>query len=135
MAETFMMEGGEGLKAAVEGPMGETVMAGGGEGLKAAERADLELKGLGISDLISSALGREGHSANANAMALSSALRSIRAPEKHVDSTESEMPNDHTQVITKNRTNTHEDSRGWSKPPERPGCRPCREDHIPNYNY
>ena len=55
MAETFMMEGGEGLKAAVEGLMGETVVAGGGEDLKAAERVDLELEGLGISDLINSA--------------------------------------------------------------------------------
>ena len=35
--------------------MGETFMVEGGEGLKAAKRADLELEGLGMSDLISSA--------------------------------------------------------------------------------
>ena len=35
--------------------MGETFMVEGGEDLKAAERADLELEGPGISDLISSA--------------------------------------------------------------------------------
>ena len=35
--------------------MGETFMVEGGEGLKAAERADLELEGPRISDLISSA--------------------------------------------------------------------------------
>ena len=35
--------------------MGETYMVEGGEGLKAAERANLELKGQGMSDLISSA--------------------------------------------------------------------------------
>ena len=35
--------------------MGETFIVEGGEGLKAAERADLELKGSGMSDLISSA--------------------------------------------------------------------------------
>ena len=35
--------------------MGETFMVEGGEGLKAAERADLELEGPGMSDLISSA--------------------------------------------------------------------------------
>ena len=40
---------------AAEGTMGETFMVEGGEGLKAAERADLELEGPGISDLISSA--------------------------------------------------------------------------------
>ena len=34
--------------------MGETFMVEGGEGLKAAEWADLELKGPGMSDLISS---------------------------------------------------------------------------------
>ena len=55
MSETFMMEGGEGLKAAAEGSMGETFVAGGGEGLEAIERADLELEGPGMSDLISSA--------------------------------------------------------------------------------
>ena len=37
-----------------EGPMEETFMVEGGEGLKAAEQADLELKDPGISDLISS---------------------------------------------------------------------------------
>ena len=36
--------------------MGETFILEGGEGLKAAERVDLELEGPGISDLISSAL-------------------------------------------------------------------------------
>ena len=40
---------------AAEGPMGETFMVEGGEGLKAAERADLELEGPGMSYLISSA--------------------------------------------------------------------------------
>ena len=40
---------------AMEGPMGETFMVEGGEGLKTAELADFELDGLGISDLISSA--------------------------------------------------------------------------------
>ena len=35
--------------------MGETLMVEGGEGLKAADRADLELEGPGISDLINSA--------------------------------------------------------------------------------
>ena len=35
--------------------MGKTFMVEGGEGLKAAERADLELKVPGMSDLISSA--------------------------------------------------------------------------------
>ena len=35
--------------------MGETFMVEGGEGLKTAERADLKLEGSGISDLISSA--------------------------------------------------------------------------------
>ena len=55
MAETFMMEGGEGLKAAAEGPRGGTFMVEGGEGHRAAERADLKLEGLGTSDLISSA--------------------------------------------------------------------------------
>ena len=40
---------------AAEGPMGETFMVEGGEGLKAAERDDPELEGPGISDLISSA--------------------------------------------------------------------------------
>ena len=39
---------------AAEGPMGEIFIVEGGEGLKAAERIDLELEGLGISDLISS---------------------------------------------------------------------------------
>ena len=34
--------------------MGETFMVEGGEGLKTTERADLELEGPGISDLISS---------------------------------------------------------------------------------
>ena len=55
MAETFMTEGGEGLKAAAESSMEETFVAGGGEGLEAAERVDLELEGPGISYLISSA--------------------------------------------------------------------------------
>ena len=76
-------------------------MVEGGEGLKTAERVDLELEGPGLSDLISSAYGRGEHSANARAMALSSALRSIRALEKHVDKAESEIPNDLTQVISK----------------------------------
>ena len=40
---------------AAEGPRGETFMVEGGEALKAAERADLELEGPGRSDLISSA--------------------------------------------------------------------------------
>ena len=40
---------------AKEGPMGEAFIVEGGEGLKTAERADLELEGPGISDLISSA--------------------------------------------------------------------------------
>ena len=40
---------------AAEGPMGETFIVEGGEGLKTAERANLELEGPGISDLISSA--------------------------------------------------------------------------------
>ena len=35
--------------------MGETFMVEEGEGLKVAERADLELEGAGMSDLISSA--------------------------------------------------------------------------------
>ena len=35
--------------------MGEAFIVEGGEGLKAAERVDLELEGPGISDLISSA--------------------------------------------------------------------------------
>ena len=38
-----------------EGPMGDTFIVEGGEGLKTVERADLELEGPGISDLISSA--------------------------------------------------------------------------------
>ena len=78
-------------------------MVEGGEGLKAAERADLELEGPGISDLISSAQGRGGHSASASAMMLSSALRSIRAPERQVDSAESEIPNDPIKIIPKTK--------------------------------
>ena len=35
--------------------MGETFMVEGGEGLKASERADLEFEGPGMSNLISSA--------------------------------------------------------------------------------
>ena len=38
-----------------EGPIEETLMVEGGEGLKAVERADFELEGPGMSDLISSA--------------------------------------------------------------------------------
>ena len=53
MAETFMMELGEGLKAAAEGSIGETFLAGGGKDLEAAERADLKLEGPRMSDLIS----------------------------------------------------------------------------------
>ena len=66
----------------------------GGEGLKAAEWVDLELEGPGISDLISSAKGRGGHSANSCAMTLSSGLRSGRSPKKHKNNAELEMPND-----------------------------------------
>ena len=40
---------------AAEGPMGETFIVEGGEGLKAAERVDLELEGPRVSDLINSA--------------------------------------------------------------------------------
>ena len=40
---------------AAEGSMGEIFIVEGGEGLKEAEWIDLELEGLGISDLISSA--------------------------------------------------------------------------------
>ena len=79
--------------------MGETFMVEGGEGLKAAERADLELEGPGISDLISSAYGRGGHSANASAMMLSLGLRSGRAPERHVDRAELEISNDLINII------------------------------------
>ena len=81
--------------------MGETLIVAGGEGLKASERVDLKLEGLGMSDLISSAYGRAGHSANASATTLSSVLRLIRAPEKHEDDAESEIFNDPTQVIPK----------------------------------
>ena len=38
---------------AAEGPTGENFIVEGGEGLKAAERVDLKLEGPGISDLIS----------------------------------------------------------------------------------
>ena len=40
---------------ATEGPIGDTFIVEGGEGLKAAERVDLELEGPGVSDLINSA--------------------------------------------------------------------------------
>ena len=33
--------------------------------------------------------------------------------------------------VPKLGANTHVDSWGWSKQPERPGCRPCQEGHIP----
>ena len=79
--------------------MGETFMVEGGEGLKVVERADLELEGPGISDLISSVYGRGGHSANTSAMTLSSGLRSGQAPERHVDRTELEISNDLIKII------------------------------------
>ena len=83
--------------------MEETFMVEGGEGLKAAEWADLELEGLGMSDLISSTQGRGGHSLNASAMTLSSTLRSIRAPERHVNNAELEIPNNPIKVIPKTK--------------------------------
>ena len=88
---------------AAEGPIREIFMVEGGEGLKTVERADLKLKGPGISDLISSAYGQEGHSASASAMTLSSVLRSIGAPERQVDSAELEIPNDPIKIIPKTK--------------------------------
>ena len=83
--------------------MGETFMVEGGEGLKTAERADLQLEGPGISDLISFMYGRGGHSANASVMTLSSGLRLGRAPERHVDNAELEISNNLIQVIPKTK--------------------------------
>ena len=86
-----------------KGPTGETFIVEGGEGLKTAERADLELEGPGISDLISSAYGHGGHSANACAMTLSSGLRSGRTPERHLGNAELEISNDLIKIIPKTK--------------------------------
>ena len=99
--------------------MGETFMVEGGEGLKAAERANLELEGPGMSDLISSAWEHAGHSASSCTMALSSGLRSGRAPEKHVNDEELEISITSKKLYRK-QSDTHVDSPGWSKPPETP---------------
>ena len=67
-------------------------------------------------------------------MALSSGLRSGQAPERHVDDEELEISIT-SQKSYRKQSDTHVDSPGWSKPPERPACRPCRVGHIPNCDH
>ena len=83
--------------------MGEAFIVEGGEGLKAAERVDLKLEGPGISDLINSAQGHGGDLANSCAMTLSWGLISGRAPKKNTNNVELEMPNDLTKTIPKTK--------------------------------